>query len=262
MGLPTGGCLHAQLMRQLCSGFGHGHGLVQRLEVEQHAAGAWGCWGCWGCWGWRWESTGMVFFHVFPSKDCVFPNKNGLFAVKMLIFPRKMVIIINGYSLVNCYLTMENHNFYWENQYFDWAIFNSDVTNCQRVDWEFRSDTLNSWKFRMDCRYYTWVSLLKKNWKLGTHLGTFPTIFGSQKDPKRTTKLSPQNAPTLGRPILLWPVPPGTARAASRRGGRPGRPWARDAAAPSPPRRTRSRSRSWLSNNHHHTMIMRIIPLE
>lgn len=35
---------------------------------------------------------------------------------------------------------------------------------------------------------------------------------------------------------LLWPIPPGTARAVLHRGGRPGRPWARAAAAPSRPR--------------------------
>ena len=33
----------------------------------------------------------------------------------------------NAYPLVNIYITMENHHFYWLNQLFLWAIFNSYV---------------------------------------------------------------------------------------------------------------------------------------
>ena len=42
--------------------------------------------------------------------------------------------IYDGYPLVNCYITMENHHaISGKTHYFDWAIFNSKVLNYQRV---------------------------------------------------------------------------------------------------------------------------------
>jgi hypothetical protein len=42
--------------------------------------------------------------------------------------------IYDGYPLVNCCITMENHHaINGKTHYFDWAIFNSKLLNYQRV---------------------------------------------------------------------------------------------------------------------------------
>jgi hypothetical protein len=49
------------------------------------------------------------------------------------------ITVHNDYPLVNCPITMEHHHFQWGFiHYFDWAMFNSELLNYQRVtkNWE------------------------------------------------------------------------------------------------------------------------------
>ena len=44
------------------------------------------------------------------------------------------ITVHNDYPLVNCPITMEHHHFQWGFiHYFDWAMFNSELLNYQRV---------------------------------------------------------------------------------------------------------------------------------
>ena len=93
------------------------------------------------------------------------------------------------------------------------------------------------------------ASKKKKHGNLG-HLGTSQLYFGSQKKTapplfsNSPAQFLPSPAQKRPRNDLLWPVRPGTGRVASHRGGRPGRLWARDASAPSRPRRE-NRPKDW-----------------